>query len=326
MSEEGIGYGKISAYVKEKRNTTDNVLFLDVGDAVSGVPVTDLSLGETNITAMNRMGYDAFTPGNADFIFGGQSLLALNKKARFPFVSANILYQGKPAFTPFIIKNIGGMNVGIIGVSPLNAMMATTESKLSGFSVSDPVTAVKETVAAIKNETDVIIVLAHLGKVDPDVNIDKLIAAVPDIDVVIDGHDHIEVRNGVQLGNTVMVNAGQYGDFLGELTLTFRNNHRVDWHERLLDKTALADVTADQDVETFIRQQRTRNAETLSNIVMTLPFTLDGKREHVRSAQTNSRRIAGRRRTGIRGRTSRLPWGLFCATASAPGRCLTGSC
>lgn len=287
VSEEGIGYGKISAYVKEKRNTTDNILFLDVGDAVSGVPVTDLSLGETNITAMNRMGYDAFTPGNADFIFGGQTLLALNKKARFPFVSANILYQGKPAFTPFIIKNIGGMNVGIIGVSPLNAMMATTESKLSGFSVSDPVTAVKETVAAIKNKTDVIIVLAHLGKVDPDVNIDKLIAAVPGIDVVVDGHDHIEVRNGVQLGNTVMVNAGQYGDFLGELTLTFRNNHRVDWHERLLDKTALAGMTADQDVETFIRQQQARNAETLSNIVMTLPFTLDGKREHVRSAQTH---------------------------------------
>ena len=128
MSDENIGYGKMSAYVKTFRKTSDHVLLLDVGDAVSGIPVTDLSAGQTNIDAMNIMGYDAFTPGNADFIFGGQALLALKEQSRFPFVASNVWYQDKPAFNPFIIKKIAGLNIGIIGVSPLNAMVATTDN------------------------------------------------------------------------------------------------------------------------------------------------------------------------------------------------------
>jgi hypothetical protein len=31
MSEDNIGYGKMSAYVKTFRKTSENVLFLDVG-------------------------------------------------------------------------------------------------------------------------------------------------------------------------------------------------------------------------------------------------------------------------------------------------------
>ncbi|WP_312690310.1 5'-nucleotidase C-terminal domain-containing protein [Kosakonia sp.] len=287
MSEEGIGYGKISAYAEAMRKNNHPVLLLDVGDAVSGIAMTDLSLGVANITAMNYMRYDAFTPGNADFIFGGEVLRTLDKKANFPFVSANVYYQGQQIFNPFVIKNISGVNVGIIGVTPLNAMVATTDNKLTGFEVSDPIAAIKTTVALIKNKVDVIIVMAHLGKVDPDVNIGKLLAAVPGIDVLVDGHDHIEVPDGTRIGNTIMVNVGQYGRFLGELTLTLKDKKIVAWRERLLDRTALAAVTTESHVEAFIQQQRAKSAATLSEVVMTLPFTLDGQREHVRSGQTN---------------------------------------
>lgn len=287
MAEEGIGYGKMSAYVKAFRQTSDNVLFLDVGDAVGGVPVTDLSSGMPNIDAMNTMGYDVFTPGNADFIFGGQEILALKETANFPFVSANIGYQDTLAFEPFIIKNIAGLNIGIIGVSPINSMVATTDNKLMGFRVSDPIQSVKETVAQIKDDTDLIIVMAHLGKTDPDVNIGKLIEAVPDIDVIVDGHDHIAVNHGELMGNTIMVNAGQYGEFLGQLTLTIKDKKIIAWHERLLDKDAFSHVIPDEETQFFIDRVNAENEKKLSEIVMNLPFTLDGQRKHVRSGQTN---------------------------------------
>ncbi|WLI75285.1 bifunctional UDP-sugar hydrolase/5'-nucleotidase [Kosakonia sp. H02] len=287
MSEEGIGYGKISAYVKTLRNNSPNVLLLDVGDAMSGMPVTDLALGEPNVRAMNTMAYDAFTPGNADFIFGGPEVLSLRDKANFPFVSANIHYQNKLAFRPFIIKKVAGLNIAIIGVSPLNAMVATTENKLAGFSVSDPIKAVQETVAQVKDQSDLIIVLAHIGKTDPDVNIMKLVAVVPEIDVLVDGHDHIAVQGGKQMGKTVMVNAGQYGDYLGQLRLTVKDKKIVAWNEKLLDVAALASVKADGETQACIDQAQADNAEMLSQVVMTLPFTLDGERKHVRSGQTN---------------------------------------
>lgn len=287
MSEEGIGYGKMSGYVKAFRQSAEHVLFLDAGDAISGVPVSDLAQGETNINAMNTMGYDAFTPGNADFIFGGQNLLELYKKANFPFISANIWYEGHLAFKPFIIKKAGDINVGIIGVSPLNAMVATTENKLAGFHVSDPIVAVKDAVEQLKNKVDLIVLLAHLGKTDVDMNINKLAAAVPDIDVIIDGHDHIAMNGGAQLGNSVMVNAGQYGDYLGQLTLTLKDKKITAWNERLLDKNALIKQAADKQTQAYIDDEQEKSQQLLSRVVMALPWTLDGKREHVRSGQTN---------------------------------------
>lgn len=287
MSAEGIGYGKMSGYVKAFRKSADNVLFLDVGDAVSGVPVSDLAEGATNINAMNTMGYDAFTPGNADFVFGGQNLLALHKKARFPFISANVWFQGKLVFEPFIIKKIGDISVGIIGVSPLNAMMATTENKLAGFLVSDPIIAVKDAVEQLKNKVDVIVLLAHLGKTDVDVNINKLAAAVPDIDIIIDGHDHIAMNGGAQLGNSIMVNAGQYGDYLGQLTLTIKDKKIIAWNERLLDKNMLMKVAVDKQTQAYIDEEQAKSERLLSRVVMALPWTLDGKRERVRSGQTS---------------------------------------
>lgn len=287
MSESGIGYGKMSAYVKNLRQQDANVLFVDVGDAVSGMPVTDLTQGESNVRAMNTMGYDAFTPGNADFIFGGTELLSLRDKARFPFVSANIYYHDKLAFRPYVMKKMAGLNIAIIGVSPLNAMVATTDSKLAGFSVSDPIQAVRNTVAQVKGKSDLIIVLAHLGKTDPAVNISKLLEAVPEIDVLVDGHDHIAVQAGKQMGKTVMVNAGQYGDYLGHLTLTVKDKKIVAWSEKLLDAASLTALKADSETESCIEQARAASAEVLNKVVMALPFTLNGQRERVRSGQTN---------------------------------------
>lgn len=287
MSEEGIGYGKMSGHVKALRKSGENVLFLDVGDAISGMPVTDLAQGETNINAMNTMGYDAFTPGNADFVFGGQTLLALQKKANFPFVSANVWYQGKLAFEPFIIKKSGDLSIGIIGVSPLNAMVATTENKLAGFHVSDPIIAVKDAVEQLKNKVDLIVLLAHLGKTDVDMNINKLAAAVPGIDIIIDGHDHIAMNGGAQLGNAIMVNAGQYGDYLGQLSLTIKDKKITAWKERLLDKMALLQTVVDKQTQTYIDNEKAKSEQLLSRVVMALPYELDGRREHVRSGQTN---------------------------------------
>lgn len=286
MSNEGVGYGKMSAWVKAQRSASPNVLFLDVGDAVSGMPIVDLTEGEANIQAMNRMGYDAFAPGNADFIFG-ERIVTLAKKASFPFISANIWYQDKLAFQPFMMKKVAGLNIGIIGVSPLNAMVATTEEKLAGFRVSDPIRAVQQAVAQLRDKADLIIVLAHLGKTDPQVNIARLTAAVPAIDVLIDGHDHIALKAGQQQGKTVIVNAGQYGEALGQLNLTLKDKKIVAWREQLLDSAALAQIKADDEVQHFIDRQKAKSDAMLSKIVMTLPFTLDGKREQVRSGQTS---------------------------------------
>ena len=287
LDDKSIGYGKVSAYVKQYRAVNNNVLFLDAGDAFNGLPVIDLSQGQANLDVMNLMGYDAFTAGNADFVQGGQKILELQKAANFPFLSSNIYYNGKLAFKPYIIKETGGVKIGIIGVSPMNSMVATTDSKLSGFKVTDAVKEVEKQVKIVRQKADIVIVLAHLGKTDPEVNIQKLVEAVPGIDIIVDGHDHVLIKEGMKIKETFVVNAGEYNEYLGVLELKINNKKLVSATGKLLGKEDFKNITADKNVEELIQKIKLENDKILNETVMTLPFTLEGRREFVRSRQTS---------------------------------------
>ena len=287
MDDKSIGYGKITAYVNQYRSLNKNVLFLDAGDAFNGLPVIDLSLGRANLDVMNLMGYDAFTAGNADFVQGGKQILELEKAANFPFLSSNIYYNGKYAFKPYIIKEIEGIKIGIIGVSPMNSMVATTDSKLKGFKVTDAIKEVEKQVEIVKKKADIIIILAHLGKTDPEVNVQKLVEAVPGIDIIVDGHDHVLIKEGMKINETFVVNAGQYNEYLGMLELRIENKKLVSAAAKLLGADEFQNISADKNVEELIQKITKENDRILNEKVMVLPFTLEGRREFVRSEQTS---------------------------------------
>jgi 5'-nucleotidase/UDP-sugar diphosphatase len=287
LDDNSIGYGKVTTYVKQYKALDKNVLFLDAGDAFNGLPVIDLSLGRANLDVMNLMGYDAFTAGNADFVQGGEQILKLEKAANFPFLSSNIYYKGKLAFKPYIIKEIDGVKIGIIGVSPMNSMVATVDSKLEGFTITDAIKEVEKQVKIVRGKADVVIILAHLGKTDPEVNVQKLVETVPGIDIIVDGHDHVLIKEGMKIKDTFVVNAGQYNEYLGVLELKINNKKLVSANAKLLGTEDFKDITADKNVEELIQKIKKENEKILSREVMRLPFTLEGRREFVRSQQTS---------------------------------------
>lgn len=76
--DKGWGYTGLYA-VKEKLSETYDVLLVDNGDAIQGEPIGLFSSGEAIIDIMNVMGYDAAVPGNHDFDYGVEQLLALTE-------------------------------------------------------------------------------------------------------------------------------------------------------------------------------------------------------------------------------------------------------
>ena len=66
----------------------------------------------------NIMGYDAFTPGELDFSFGVGPVFQMSRQANFPFLAANLMYtvSKKPVFKPYIIKEVQGVKVGLLGL------------------------------------------------------------------------------------------------------------------------------------------------------------------------------------------------------------------
>lgn len=74
-------------------------------------------LADLIVDSFSKMGCDAVNVGAYDLSLGIDFLRKIEKKANFPLLSANILdYHDKNIFTPYIIKTIAGVKVGIFGL------------------------------------------------------------------------------------------------------------------------------------------------------------------------------------------------------------------
>ena len=69
-----IGYDGLALYKREMQAQYDNVLLVDAGDAIQGMPVGTLSKGAYITRLMNAVGYDAAIPGNHEFDYSLKTL------------------------------------------------------------------------------------------------------------------------------------------------------------------------------------------------------------------------------------------------------------
>ena len=139
--------------------------------------------------------------------------------------------------------------VGVFGKDAL-ACAPTCELKFT-----DPVEAVRATVADIKanEDVDMIVCVSHSGTWDDESRSeDEILAkAVPDLDLILSGHTHTEIEEPILHGNTYVVSCGEYGKNLGQLSLTQKADGRWQMTDyRLLPLTS--DVEADAETQRVI--------------------------------------------------------------------------
>jgi len=218
------GIARMATQIKEIRADNKNTLVLHAGDDFSrGDPVTSCFGGEANMMAMEAVGYDAFTPGNGDFYFGVNNLIKQTSLVKFPTLLANVVYKDKKMiFQPYIIKEIDGIRIAILGLGYIDKKHPACQT----LKLNDPIIVAQEYIPILRGKSDVIIALTHIG-----LGADKLLAEkVPDIDVIVGGHTHnllvkpmmVPRSNGD--GNVVVVQAGDYGQFLGRLDLYIQSD------------------------------------------------------------------------------------------------------
>lgn len=76
------------------KNTDENAILVDAGDATQGLPLASLTKGNDVIELMNLADYDLMVPGNHEFDFGTEAFLENVDLAEFPVISANIYRDG----------------------------------------------------------------------------------------------------------------------------------------------------------------------------------------------------------------------------------------
>jgi len=285
----GMGFAKLATKIKEYRAMNPNVLLLDAGDTFHGQTIVSLVEGESVVKVMNTMGYDAMTAGNHDFNYGQERLVELNAMADFPVLAANVKKADGSLLLPaYVIKEVGGVKVGIFGLATPETTFKTHPKNVKDLTFADPVAEAKAMVAALEGEVDVIVALAHLG-LDADATYtSKLVAEQVDgIDVIIDGHSHSTLNEGLVVNDTLIAQAGEFDKNLGIVELEFAGGEVTTSKASLFAKDSAAEVVEDAEVSAIIAEVKAANDIITSVVVGNASFVLDGERGQVRAGETN---------------------------------------
>ena len=189
------GAARRTTLIRRIRSENPNLLLLDSGDIFQGTPYFNFFGGEVELRAMSKMAYDATTPGNHEFDNGVDGLVAMMPHASFPFVSANYDVSGselEPWVRPWIIKDVGGVRVGIFGLGVAFEGLVLP-SLHEGVRYTDPVAASERAVAELRTQgCSLVICLSHMGyRYSGDRPSDiRLAQQVEGIDLILGGHTH----------------------------------------------------------------------------------------------------------------------------------------
>ncbi len=202
------------------------VILLDGGDLLQGNSLAYVAARVSRdrinpiISAMNAMQYDAAAIGNHEYNYGVPYLDSAIRQAKFPFLSANtyrIDPAGVHAYRPWTIIDRAGVKVGIVGATTPGVTLWDAENIRGRLRFGDIVPAVRQAVQEVRTAgADIVLVTVHSGLNGPSSydtvttgvpseNVAGRIAAeIPEIDLVLYGHSHKEMR-GTTIGQTLLI-------------------------------------------------------------------------------------------------------------------------
>ncbi|RRJ64178.1 multifunctional 2',3'-cyclic-nucleotide 2'-phosphodiesterase/5'-nucleotidase/3'-nucleotidase [Paenibacillus oralis] len=300
--------------VKQIRAEGGDSLLLDAGDVFSGDLYFTKWQGLKDLEFMNLMGYDAMTFGNHEFDKGTGVLADFINKAQFPLVSSNIDFSkdgniaplvkspanidvSAPKTTehagvyPYVVLEAGGHKVGVFGL--ITEDTAVTSSPGKDVTFNEAVQAAEATVAAMEQDgLNIIIGLSHLGYARDQ----KLAAEVEGIDLIVGGHTHTKldapeiVTDSVHQTPTVIVQANEWGKYLGRVDLVFDEQGQVLTGPGQTSGSLVpvnGQVAEDAAAKTILDPLKAELEELKKQVIGTAAVVLDGERVNVRSKETN---------------------------------------
>jgi len=287
-----LGFAKLASVVNGLRATDPNVLFLNAGDTFHGTIDVNLTQGEEIVKIMNKMGFDAMTPGNHDFNYGYNRLLELKEMAEFPILGANIVKESDKTsdFEPYIIKDMeNGMKVGIFGLTTDETKYKSHPSNTIGIEFADAVTTADKYVKELKDKgADVIIGLVHLGIDESSVNTAKKLAEnVEGIDLIVDGHSHHMLEEGMIVNDTLIVQAGSYTQDVGLVKLEFEDGKLVKKTAEVMTYEDLKATEPNAEIAKMVEELVAKNEPLKNTVIGKTEVKLEGTRELVRAGETN---------------------------------------
>lgn len=221
-------------------------LLLDGGDVNTGVPESDLQDAVPDFRGMNLLGYDAMAVGNHEFDKSPFILKMQRELAQFPMLSANIYRSGQRMFEPYKIFNLGGVRVGVMGLTTEDTQKMVHPDNIREIEFRSPIREAAGVVPELRAKADIVIAATHMGHYENgnhgtqspgDV---EMARAVPGIDLVVGGHTQnpacMKAENVLdrayvpgseckpdRQNGTWIVQAHEWGKYVGRADFDYRN-------------------------------------------------------------------------------------------------------
>ena len=280
-STEVGGFARIKTVIDEQKAENPDTLVVDGGDFSMGTLVQTVYEDEAaELRMLGAIGCEVTTFGNHEFDYRSSGLAQMLKSAAesgdvLPeLVVCNVDWDAMEAaglndgqqqiqsgfeeygVKDYVVLQKGDVNVAVTGVFGVDALACAPTCELL---FRDPVEAVRETVAEIKanEDVDMIVCVSHSGTwEDESKSEDEILAkSVPDLDLIISGHTHTELAEPIVHGDTYIVSTGEYGKKIGRLSMTQKSDGRweiTDYKLVPILSTITADGATQEKIDGFM--------------------------------------------------------------------------
>ena len=277
------GFAHLKTLVKNIRDSRGpgNSLLLDGGDTWQGSGTAYWTRGQDMVGACNLLGVDVMT-GHWEFTYLDEEVIKNIGQFKGDFVAQNVAVRDEAlfdykfpdfdgfdedaglAFKPYVIKNVGGARVAVIGQAFPYTPIANPSRFIPDWTFGIQDSRMQEMVDEVREneKPDAVVVLSHNGM---DVDL-KMASRVTGIDVIFGGHTHdgmpapTEVSNAG--GKTLVTNAGSNGKYLGVMDLDIKDGKVRGYQYRLLPVFSNL-LEADQDMARYIHDVRAPHRDKL---------------------------------------------------------------
>ena len=260
------GVARIYTLVEQiRRAHPGKTLLVNTGDTLHGGAEALFTRGEAMIEVLNAFRFDAYAPGNWDYVYGADKFLSYftgpKPKARWNPVIANLYYDNYPGLKekngqtvapPYLIKQVGGLRVGIIGFTSDRGPQAGDQKVTAGLRFTDGRDEYAKYVKEVRaQDVDLVVVISELGLHG---NL-TLADAIPGVDVILSSDKHeITPKPVVSRNGTLIVEQGMDGQVVGELQV--RVNKGVVADKRYVSHRITEQLAEDKRIAAMVAQVR----------------------------------------------------------------------
>lgn len=233
------GFAHMATLVKQLKAGRPGAQLLDGGDTWQGSGTALWTNGQDMVDAALALGVDVMTP-HWEMTLGEKRVMEIvngDFKGKVSFVAQNIKTSdfGDMVFNPYVMKNMNGVQVAIIGQAFPYTPIANPRYFTPDWTFGIQEENLQKTIDEVKSKgAKVVVLLSHNGM---DVDL-KMASRVSGLHAIMGGHTHDGVPVPVQVKNrggmTLVTNAGSNGKFLGVLDFDVKGGKPVDFRYKLL--------------------------------------------------------------------------------------------